>query len=309
MPSDSAPDPKVRFGVGLGASTPASELGRIADLAEASGIDSLWLAEHVRSAAVDPFIGMAHTLARTRRLKVGTSVAVLPGRHPVLVAKQLASLAALTPGRVLPVFGLRPARPAERAFFPIPDGAGRGDAFDASLSLLRSALGQGDPAGATGATGDFFDPGAADTAGLGPLPDKPLDVWLGGSAPAGLRRVGRYGDGWLGSFLTPQEARAARESIEAAAAESGRRIDDDHYGISITLADGELPAPLLAAVRKRRPDTDPGRLAAAGWPQLHALVDGYLEAGLSKFVIHYSGALPFPDFLDRFRTELLPRQS
>ena len=39
------------------------------------------------------FVGMAFALARTTNLKVGTSVAVLPGRHPVLVAKQLASLA------------------------------------------------------------------------------------------------------------------------------------------------------------------------------------------------------------------------
>ena len=47
---------------------------------------------------------------------------VLPGRHPVLVAKQLASLAALAPRRVLPVFGLQPARAAERALFPAPPG-------------------------------------------------------------------------------------------------------------------------------------------------------------------------------------------
>ena len=72
--------------------------------------------------AVDPFVGMAFALARTKRLKVGTSVAVLPGRHPVLVAKQLASLAALAPKRVLPVFGLRSALPAERDLFVVPEG-------------------------------------------------------------------------------------------------------------------------------------------------------------------------------------------
>src|SRR5246500_5950076 len=88
---------KVRFGISLGLNTPADQLAPIVDHLEASGIDSLWFSELVYSPAVDPMVGMAYALARTERLKVGTSVAVLPGRHPVLVAKQLASLAALAP--------------------------------------------------------------------------------------------------------------------------------------------------------------------------------------------------------------------
>jgi alkanesulfonate monooxygenase SsuD/methylene tetrahydromethanopterin reductase-like flavin-dependent oxidoreductase (luciferase family) len=83
---------------------------------------------------VDPFIGMAHALARTSRLKVGTGVAVLPGRHPVLVAKQLATLAGLAPRRVLPVFGLKPARPAELTAFPVPPGR-RAAVFDDAKTL------------------------------------------------------------------------------------------------------------------------------------------------------------------------------
>ncbi|HEX2399045.1 MAG TPA: LLM class flavin-dependent oxidoreductase, partial [Mycobacterium sp.] len=105
---------KIRFGVGLGADTGPEQLARIVDHLEATGVDSLWFSELVYSKAVDPFVGMAYALARTTNLKVGTSVAVLPGRHPVLVAKQLASLAGLAPKRVLPVFGLRSAIPAER---------------------------------------------------------------------------------------------------------------------------------------------------------------------------------------------------
>ena len=96
---------KIRFGVGLGANTAPDELAGIVDHLESSGVDSLWFSELVYSPAVDPVVGMAYALARTTRLKVGTSVAVLPGRHPVLVAKQLASLAAVAPKRVLPVFG------------------------------------------------------------------------------------------------------------------------------------------------------------------------------------------------------------
>ena len=85
---------KIRFGVGLGADTAPDQLAGIVDHLENSGVDSVWFSELVYSPAVDQVVGMAYALARTTRLKVGTSVAVLPGRHPVLVAKQLASLAA-----------------------------------------------------------------------------------------------------------------------------------------------------------------------------------------------------------------------
>src|SRR6202012_3760042 len=117
---------KVRFGIGLGLNTPADQLAPIVDHLESSGVDSLWFSELVYSPAVDPGVGMAYALAPTEKLKCGTSVALLPGRHPVLVAKQLASLAAVAPKRVLPVFGLRPAIPAEREGFIVPAGDGAG---------------------------------------------------------------------------------------------------------------------------------------------------------------------------------------
>ena len=86
---------KVRFGVGLARGASPAELPAIVDRLDAAGIDSLWFSELVYSTQVEPFVGMATALARTRALKVGTGVAILPGRHPALVAKQLASLAAL----------------------------------------------------------------------------------------------------------------------------------------------------------------------------------------------------------------------
>ncbi len=291
---------KVRFGVGVGADTAPDELGGTVDHLENSGVDSLWFSELVYTPAVDPFIGMAYSLARTRRLKVGTSVAILPGRHPVLVAKQLASLAALAPKRVLPVFGLHSALPAERDIFVVPDRR-RAAVFDESLELLRSVLSGHD----VSFEGEYF---TVRSAQVQPLPTKPIDIWLGGSAPAALTRIGRLGDGWLGSFLTPDEAAVARRGIEAAAEAAGRTIEPDHYGISLAVGDGELPAELLAAVRRRRPDVDPAELVAADWPDLHRQIDGYLAAGLTKFVIRAAGPTDRAAFLDRFTTELLPRQ-
>ena len=206
---------KIRFGVGLGADRGPDQLAEIVDHLEAVGVDSLWFSELVYSDLVDPFVGMAFTLARTTRIKVGTSVAVLPGRHPVLVAKQLASLAALAPKRVLPVFGLRSALPAERDLFVVPDGK-RAAVFDESLKLLRIALREN----TVDFSGDYFTVTGAQVL---PKPSPPLDVWIGGATDAAFRRIGNLGDGWLGSFLTPAEAGRARQAIiSAASTRAGR---------------------------------------------------------------------------------------
>src|SRR3984885_4367306 len=181
---------KVRIGVSLGPAGGPDQFAAAVDLLEQAGVDSLWLPENVYSPLVEPFTGMAFALSRTRRLKAGSGISVLPGRHPVLVAKQLASLAGLAPGRVLPVFGLQPAAPAERDLFPVPAGQ-RAAVFDEALTLLRLLL----TSPSVTFSGSFFSVGGAS---VGPLPGKPLDIWLGGAAPAGLRRVGRLPGGGAG---------------------------------------------------------------------------------------------------------------
>ncbi|OBA58388.1 LLM class F420-dependent oxidoreductase [Mycobacterium sp. 1100029.7] len=292
---------KIRFGVGLGADSAPGQLAGIVDHLEANGVDSLWFSELVYAPTVDPMVGMAYALARTTRLKVGTSVAVLPGRHPVLVAKQLASLAALAPKRVLPAFGLRSAIPAEREIFTVPQGE-RASVFDESLRVLRAVLTEA-PASYQGRHFTVND------VVITPKPVPPLDIWLGGSAPAAYRRIGTLADGWLGSFLTPEEARAGRQAIEQAAELAGRQIEPDHFGISLGVADGELPAELVAASRRRRPDVDPADLIAGSWDQLHRRLDAYIDAGLTKFVIRPTGAGALEGFLDRFVAELAGRQN
>jgi len=296
---------KVRIGISLGPAGTPGQFADAVDLLEQAGVDSLWLSEITYSPLVEPFTGMAFALARTRRLKAGTGVSVLPGRHPVLVAKQLASLAGLAPGRVLPVFGVLPAQPAERVLFDVPDGR-RAAVFDESLRLLRLLL----TAERVTFDGEFF---TVSDATVGTLPAKPLDIWLGGSAPAGLRRVGRLADGWLGSLLTPAEAGAAVKIIQEAAAEERREVEEDHFGLSlpVTLAgngDG-IPAPLLASINRRRPQADPATLVAQGWDDARRMIGQYVEAGLSKFVVRPASPGPFGPFLDGFVRELLPIQN
>jgi probable F420-dependent oxidoreductase len=292
----------VRIGVSLGTAGAAGEFEAAVALLEAAGIDSLWLPETVYGPAIDPFIGMTFALAKTTRLKVGTGVSVLPGRHPVLVAKQLASLAGLAPGRVLPVFGLQPATAAERVLFPVPAGQ-RGAVFDEALTLLRLMLTND----VVNFEGSFF---SVQDASAGPLPVKPLDIWLGGSAAGGLRRVGRLADGWLGSFLTPAEAGDAVAVINAAADQAGRAIEPDHFGISLAVAFGGIPDALATAIRRRRPDADPASLIADGWAGARDMISAFADAGLSKFVVRPATAAEhFEDFIAGFASELVPLQT
>ncbi|MFZ0753016.1 TIGR03854 family LLM class F420-dependent oxidoreductase [Trebonia sp.] len=292
---------KVRIGISLGAAEPA-DFAAAVDLLEASRVDSLWLPETVYTPAVEPFIGIAFALARTTRLKAGSGISVLPGRHPVLVAKQLASLAGLAPGRVLPVFGLQPAAPAERDLFPVPAGQ-RAAVFDEALTLLRLLL----TSPSVTFSGSFF---SVDGASVGPLPGKPLDIWLGGTAPAGLRRVGRLADGWLGSLLTPDEAGAAVRVINEAADAAGREVEPDHFGLSIPVAFGPVPATLAASIARRRPGTAPADLVADGWAGARRMIAAYVEAGLSKFVVRAAGGEPpLTEFVAGFSAELMPLQN
>lgn len=293
---------KIRIGVSLASE---ADFAGAVDRLEAAGIDSLWLPERVYGEAVEPFTGIAFALSRTSHLKAGSGVSILPGRHPVLVAKQLASLAALAPGRVLPVFGLQPALPPEKALFEIPSGARRGEVFDEALLLLKRLLTADSP---VTFNGRFFDVADAD---VGPKPVKPLDIWLGGSAPGALRRIGRLGDGWLGSFMTPAEAGEAVRTVQAAAAEAHREVDPEHFGMNIAVSfSGTVPPEYAATVERRRPGTDPGDLVADGWSGARSLIEQFTEAGVSKFVVRaITPDLPVAEFTDGLASELKPLQT
>ena len=283
---------KVRLGVGLGPGAGVAEFPGIVDELEAAGVDSLWLSEVVYGRNVEPMIGMTHALARTEKLKVGTGVAVLPGRNPVLVAKQLATLAGLAPKRVLPVFGLRPARRNEWNLFPVPEGR-RAAVFDESLRLLKLLLTEDN----VSFDGEFFQ---VDGVTLADRPARPLDIWTGGSAPAALSRVGRLADGWLGSFVPPEQAKLAVETIKAAAADAGREVEEDHYGLSLAVAPNGMPPELVRAATERARGVDINDLVPSSWDDARRLLDRYLDAGLTKFVLRPAGPLPWREFVGNF---------
>ena len=272
---------KVRIGYGLGVRTTLNDEGfaRVVDALEALRFDSLWLSERIGGSAPDPVVGMAFAAGRTTRLKLGMSVMVLPGRNPVVVAKELATLDRLSAGRLLPAFGLGVADPHEQQAFGVERGE-RAGWFDEALAVIRACWTE-ERVTHDGARFHY------DGLRVEPKPSQsPPDVWLGGFAPSELRRVGRLADGWLPSFLTPDDAAAGRAVIEQVAGEHGRAIEDEHFGALVPYTMDGVPDATLAALAARRPDLeDPSVLIPSGWAALVRTVERFVAVGTSKFVV------------------------
>ena len=300
---------KVRIGYGFGTGTRLNDGGFsvVVDALERLRFDSLWLSERIGGEAPDPLVAMSFAAGRTKRLKFGMSVMVLPGRNPVVLAKELATLDRLSGGRLLPAFGLGVANPHEQQAFGV-DRKDRAKIFDEALTVMRSCWNDE----TTTFHGERFD-----YTELRVLPkplQKPLEVWLGGIAPSELKRVGRMADGWLPSFITPADVAAARPVIEQVASEHERVVPDDHYGALIPYAHGPLPDALVAGLAARRPDiTDPRRLVPQGWDQLLALIDHFVDVGTTKFVVlpivEPHGPQGWTAELEAAAQRLLPRQT
>jgi probable F420-dependent oxidoreductase len=270
---------KIRVGYGLGnlRSLDGARLGALAEAIEQHGFDSLWLSERISGPSPDPMLGLTFAAARTERIKLGTSVQVLPGRSPARLAKSWATLDSLSGGRALPAFGLGIAHPVEQQAF----GVARGDRaaiFDEALPLIRR-LWEEDAVDHDGA--HFHYEGMT----VLPKPAKRLDVWLGGKAPSELRRAGKLSDGWLASFSTPEDCKASRVTIEDAAAAAGRAIDDDHFGAMVFYTHEPLPDRLVELLSSRNPGADPRELVARGWPAIRELCERYVAVGFSKLVL------------------------
>ena len=270
---------KVRIGYGLGTSTNlhGPSYGAVVDSLEGLGFDSLWLSERISGEAPDPLVAMAYGAGRTERLKFGMSVMVLPGRNPVVLAKELATLATMSGGRLLPAFGLGAVNPIEQQAFGV-ERTERAKIFDEMLAVMRLCW--------TGEEfshhGERFD---YDRVRVLPAP-KRMDVWLGGIAPSELRRIGRVADGWLPSFVLPADAEAGRRVIEQVCIENEREIEDDHYGVLIPYSFGTIPERLRVLVAQRRPDLeDVTELIPSSWDQLSALIRQFVDVGTSKFVV------------------------
>lgn len=208
----------------------------LARTAEAAGFDTVWRDDHVviptdlryeeyqfgepdwaRGATpyCDVFTALAHVAGVTDRIGVGTNVCVVPYRHPLVLAKQVLTLVALSEGRFEFGVGVGWLRSEFDALsIPFEERGSRTDEF---LDLFERALADGEVAH----DGPQY---AFDEVSLRPIPDsahRPR-IWVGGRSDAAMRRVARAGDGWTIVATPPDGVAAARDRLETAWTDAGR---------------------------------------------------------------------------------------
>jgi probable F420-dependent oxidoreductase len=262
---------KVRIAIGLGGTAlGADEFAElVAGLAE-HHFDSLWVSEVLTGPGPDPLIALATAAQLHPKIKLGMTM-LIPGRNEIRLAKALASLDVLSRGRLLLTFvpGLAFGPERDAIGVPVPE---RAAAIERALPRLRR----------------WWAGGEVDGITVSPRPvQDPLEVWLGGLAPASLARCGRIADGWLGASCTPQQAGLARQAINDAARLAGREVDPEHFGLSIGYAREPLSDRQLAAVaaRARPRGTDPRDLVPVGSDALRTRLRDFISEGMSKFVL------------------------
>ena len=295
---------KVRFGFSCRGQSDLAldDFPRLVDDLERLGFDSIWLPEIMLNGPFDPLVALSHAAARTEHLKMGAYL-IVPGRNPTRLARELANLDRLSQGRLLLIMVLgQPS--AEELLAQHVDKAERGALLDEVLPLLRR-LWSGERIDHDGPQYQLRD------ARIAPTPmQEPLEMWLGGLLPGALRRAGRLADGWIPGSISPCEAAKKRKLVEAAAAEAGRTIDPEHFGVNLIYSRGPLSSSSIEQLRRRRPGLDVERLVPTSRDALHDRVDEWLEAGFSKFLLR--PAAPPSDWtaeLEMLADDILERQT
>ena len=194
-----------------------SELSDLAVYAEDVGFDSVWVNHHVLNVGYvhdrlgdapyhDALVTLTWVAAHTERVKLGTSVLVMPYLHPMVLAKQLATLDHLSSGRLIVGLGVG-SLPEENAALGVPYDS-RGKYSDEFIEVLRLLWTED----AATFHGQFFDFQDLVTSPK-PLQQPHPPIVVGGNRPPALRRAARLGDGWHPLNLTPDGIRKRLPAI------------------------------------------------------------------------------------------------
>ena len=213
---------------------------RMVERCESLGYESWWAGEHVvlpsprvapspmdpEDAILDPLVHLSFVAAVSTTMLLGTGIIILPQRNPLVLAKQVASLDALSGGRFVLGVGVGYLEPELHAIGVTL--AERGSRTDDHLGAMRAIWYDPAPVTFTGMHTDF--------AGIdaNPRPARPIPIVLGGHTPSTYRRATEQGHGWYGFFRTPEQAAESVAGIAAASAEYGRPGDLGELEISIT---------------------------------------------------------------------------
>ncbi len=256
-------------------------LSQVAD----AGVDHLCVGDHVSffvGAGADGLIGATSLLSVQAALPVYVGLYLLPLRHPVLVARQLATIAQLAPGRLTLGVGVGGEDPHEIEICGVEPRT-RGRRMDESLRVLRS-LAAGAP---VTFDGEFF---ALDDARVLPAPSPPVPLIVGGRSDAAVSRAARLGDGWLGIWVSPRRFAAVRDRIAQEAMLAGRDASGFEHALNVWcgFATTREAARALLATQMQRfyqmPFEPFERYSPYGTPEdVAEFLRPYIEAGCSAF--------------------------
>ena len=234
----------------------------MAEAAEQMGLSSVWVSDHVvfpveansrypysrdgrfpipfDTPFLEAIVCMGFLAAITEKVMIGSSVLVLPLRNTILVAKQLASVAALAPGRLIVGLGVGWLR-EEFELLKEPFDT-RGQVLDEQIAALRGLW----------TTQGFEHSGAHVSFGpvlMEPRPSTLPAIWIGGTSTSALRRAGRLADNWhaIGT-RDPADLQQKMETVRRAAQEAGR----DPNSIAFSARIGGRPGDEGMAILKRR---------------------------------------------------------
>ena len=276
---------------------------QLAPAAERLGYDSVWVSEHLLHTSYvrqrlgtkpyyEPLTILSAVAAMTQTIRLGTSVLVLPYHNPIRLAKTVATLDAISAGRVILGVGVGVIEEEFNALgSPYKE---RGAYTDESIAIMQTLWTEEEPQVA----GTYF---TFHGMAFSPKPvQRPYPpIWIGGSSRAAIRRAARVGDGWHPIRLSPDELSRKLEDLRHHAAELGR--DVSHLAVSVR---GELnftSAPGQAAAH------DPSSFSGTA-EEITRNIQAYERAGTTHIVLSMNtgDAGQVRLFMERFAHEVMP---
>jgi probable F420-dependent oxidoreductase len=309
------PGDEVTFGV---AALPEPDRDWLA-AAERLPIDSVWQGGHLLppTSTGEAVTRLALMTAWTERVRVGSSVLLLPLYHPVVLAKQLADLDSRSGGRVSVGVGVGGEFGAEFSSVGVPVSE-RGARTDESMEVLRT-LWRG---GTVSHHGKFFD---FDDIAMNPVQPPGKDrhemqaggppLFVAGRKGAAMRRAARLGDGWLPYLMSPQAYARSVATIQAEARAAGRDLAGFQWMMYLYCSvrrDGDQArqdvAGFLGSAYGDKPREMLDRIAPSGTPeQVAERLQAYVDAGVRHFVISPAAPRDTLEVVTLAATEVLPR--
>jgi len=259
---------------------------RILDHIAGAGLDHVTTGDHISfqgGTGFDGLVSATSILATNDTLKVLIGIYLAGLRHPLVMARQLATVSQIAPGRLVLGAGAGGEDRSEISNVGVDPGT-RGRRLDETLEVLRK-LATGE---AVDHRGQFF---SLSNARILPPPDPRVPLVIGGSGDAAVRRTAAYGDGWLGIFCSARRFGETVERIRDATAELGR-LAPSWFGLTMWCGlgyDEDRARELLGRRMQALYDQPPERfrhVTAAGTPeQVAERFVPFVEAGAEHLTI------------------------